>query len=148
VVGGLSFALLTLSEFHPTQLPIARVAEGLLCSSTMTAIISVMLSTMLLFTFEGHETATRKDLAIAWSPLLLLELCIGEYLLGLMFWYSGKNKGWTATMMRVQLAVLLLYSYWVAIWMWQTMSRRGGLGKEEEEATVGVTRLADIMGIV
>jgi hypothetical protein len=114
----------------------------------MTAIISVMLSTMLLFTFEGHETATRRDLVIAWSPFLLLDLCIREYLLGLVFWYSAKNKTWTATIMRVQLAILLLYSLWVAILMWQKMSRRGGLGKEEVEATEGVTRVADIMGIV
>ena len=44
---------------------------------------------MLQFTFEGRETATRKDLVIAWSPVLLLDLCIGEYLLALVFWYSG-----------------------------------------------------------
>ena len=88
-MGGLSFTLLTLGGFYPTQLPLAQVAEGLLCSSTMTAIISVILSTMLQFTFEGRETATRKDLVIAWSPVLLLDLCIGEYLLALVFWYSG-----------------------------------------------------------
>lgn len=71
----------------------------------MTAILSVMLSTMLLFTFEGHETATRKDLVIAWSPVLFLGFSIGESLLGLKFWYSGKNKGWIATMVGGQLAI-------------------------------------------
>jgi hypothetical protein len=59
----------------------------------MMAILSMILSIMLLFTFKGHETVTCKDLAIAWSPLLLLDLYIREYLLGLMFWYSEKNKG-------------------------------------------------------
>ena len=102
---------------------------------------------MLQFTFEGRETATRKDLVIAWSPVLLLGLCIGEYLLALVFWYSGENEGWIATMMRVQLVVLLLYSLWVATIMWQAMSRRGGLGKEEEDI-LRQTPLADIMGIV
>ena len=50
-------------------------------------------------------------------------------------------------MMRVQLVVLLLYSLRVATIMWQAMSRRGGLGKEEEDI-LRQTPLADIMGIV
>jgi hypothetical protein len=59
-IGGLSFAALTFSKFHPTNS--SRVFEGFLCSSAMAAIISVMLFTVLLFTFEGRETATHKNL--------------------------------------------------------------------------------------
>jgi hypothetical protein len=110
----------------------------------MTAIISVMHSIMLLFTFEGHETATRKDLVIAWSPVFLLDLSIVQYLLGLQYWYTGKNKGWIATIVGVQLAALLLYSLWIAIWMWQMMSGRGGLGKEEEQAAADTRPNGDL----
>jgi hypothetical protein len=80
----------------------------------MTAIISVMHSTMLLFTFEGYETAMRKDLVIAWSPVFFLDVSIGQYVLGLKFWYSGKNKGWLAAIVGFYPAVLLLYSSCIA----------------------------------
>jgi hypothetical protein len=92
LIGGLSFAVLTFSEFHPTDS--SRVFEGFLCSSAMAASvinahslgahpmvesgrrlvlreqissISVVLSTMLHFTFEGGETAAHRNLVIAWS---------------------------------------------------------------------------------
>jgi hypothetical protein len=57
----------------------------------MTTVISAMLTTMLLFRFEGHDTPTRKELGIAWSPLILLDLAIIEFLVGLMLWYADKS---------------------------------------------------------
>ena len=86
IVGGLSVAVLAFGEFHPTQSSRVRVSEGFLCSSAMTAIISVMHSTMLLFTFEGYETAMRKDLVIAWSPVVFSgrvyrAICVGAKVL-------------------------------------------------------------------
>jgi len=143
LVGGLSLAVLSFPEFHPTQSSLARAAEGFLCSSALTAITSVMLSTMLLFRFEGHETATRKELALAWTPLALLDWAIVEYLLGLVLWYSGKNNRWRTAMMSAQMAVLLVYSMWMALWMWHTMSDKGGLGKEESQAAADRKRVAD-----
>jgi hypothetical protein len=136
LVAGLSLAILTFNEFHPTQSNLARAAEGFLCSSAITAVISVMTSTMLLFRFEGQEVATRKTLALAWSPLVMLDLAIVEYLFGLLFWYNGKNNRWRMALMSSQLATLLLFSICVALWMWQTMSNNGGPGKEE---TRGIT---------
>jgi hypothetical protein len=143
LVGGLSLAVLTFDEFHPTQSSLARAAEGSLCSSALTAVIAVMVSTMLLFRFEGCEMATRKDLAIAWTPLVLLDLSIIEFLLGLMFWYAGKNTGWRAAVMGTQLAVLLVFSIWTAVGMWRTMSKKGGLGQEESQISAETKRVAD-----
>jgi hypothetical protein len=91
LISGLAIATLTLNEFYPCTTSIARSAEAFLCSSAMCAVISAMLSTMLLFRFEGHKTATRKELAIAWSPLVLLDWVILEFLFGLMLWYADKS---------------------------------------------------------
>lgn len=53
LIGGLAIATLTLNEFHPCTTSMAR--------SAMCAAISTMLSTMLLFRFEGHGTTTHKE---------------------------------------------------------------------------------------
>ncbi|KAF2733680.1 hypothetical protein EJ04DRAFT_468060 [Polyplosphaeria fusca] len=143
LVAGLSLAVLTFDEFHPTSSDLIRGAEGLLCSSALTAIISVMMSTMLLFNFEGRESATRKDLTIAWTPLVVMDVSIVEFLLGLLLWYSGKNDHWRTGLMGSQLALLLGYCVWMSFWMWNTMSNRGGLGREEAQAVVMGKRTAD-----
>jgi hypothetical protein len=114
LVAGLSLAILTFNEFHPTDSNLARAAEGLL-SFAMTAVMSVMTSTMLLFRFEGQEIATRKDLALAWSPLVMLDLAIVEYLFVMLLWYIEKNNRWRMALMSSQLAVLLAFSICVAI---------------------------------
>jgi len=67
--GGLSLAVLTFNEFHPSASPFTQAAEKLLCSSALTAVVAVTIATMLLFRFDGHEKPTRKNLAIAWLPL-------------------------------------------------------------------------------
>ena len=64
LVSGLSLAVLTFDEFHPTTSGQIQAAEGFLVSSALTSVISIMLATMLLFRFEGHEAATRKELAL------------------------------------------------------------------------------------
>jgi hypothetical protein len=102
-----------------------------------------MVSTMLLFKFEGRESATRKDLAIAWTPLVIMDLAIVEFLFALVLWYSGKNNRWRTALMSSQLAFLLGCCVWMSFWMWDTMSDKGGLGKEEARAASEEKRTAD-----
>lgn len=90
-----------------------------------------MLSTMLMFRFEGHETATRNGLGIAWLPLIFLDLAIVEFLVGLMVWYSTKADTWRWGLVAGHLTALLSLAIVVAVWMWNTMSVKGGLGMEE-----------------
>ncbi len=135
--------MLTFDEFYPTPSPLARAAEGFLSSSALTAIISVILAIMLFFRFEGHEGPTRKDLVLAWTLLILLDLAIVEFLLGLVFWYAGKNTRWRTSIIATQLAILFSLSIWAAIWMWTTMSIKGGLKKEEIKAVAATKRVAD-----
>ncbi|MCJ1266983.1 hypothetical protein MMC22_006868 [Lobaria immixta] len=138
LIAGLSLAVLSFAEFHPTTSSLTRASEGFLCSSALTSVVAVMLATMLLFRFEGVQTASRKDLAIAWAPLVLLDWGIVEFLVGLVFWYAEKNNEWRSSIMGTQFAVLLLFTIWTSIWMWGVMSQKGGLGKEEDDGLKGL----------
>lgn len=93
---GLSVGALTFDEFHPSVTPVNKAAEGFFASSACSAVVAVMLAVMLSFRFEGHKSATRLDLIIAWTPLVLLDWSIVGVLLGMCGWYWEKNLGWRA----------------------------------------------------
>lgn len=131
LVSGLALAALTFDEFHPTPSALIRTAEGFLCSSAITAVMSAVMATMLLFQFEALDRATRRDLAIAWVPLVLLDLAIIEFLVGVVCWYYGKTATWRGALMATQFAVLLGGCLIVSTWMWFNMKEKGGLGREE-----------------
>lgn len=90
-----------------------------------------MLGTMLLFRFEGYENASRKELALAWSPLVILDWSILSFLIGLVVWYIDKNTGWRGSLIGVTTAMCLAFSAWVSVDMWLAIKRPGGLGREE-----------------
>jgi len=92
-----------------------------------------MLGTMLLFWYEGYDSATRKDLALAWVPLVTLDWAIVAYVMGLLLWYGEKNGGWRTALVGGQTGGLLLFVVMVASWMWIAMSRKGGLGRMEHK---------------
>ncbi|KAL4993243.1 hypothetical protein BDV10DRAFT_29892 [Aspergillus recurvatus] len=143
LVSGLALAALTFNEFHPAPSALIRTSEGFLCSSAITAVLSAVLATMLLFQFEGQEKATRIDLAIAWSPLVLLDLSILEFLIGIVCWYYGKSAYWRGALMATQFTFLIFGCVIVSIWMWFNMKEKGGLGKEETKALATKKRVAD-----
>ncbi|KAK2022030.1 hypothetical protein LX32DRAFT_603618 [Colletotrichum zoysiae] len=143
LVSGLAVAALTFPDFHPSSGP-TQIGEGLLCSSAITAVLSAVMATMLLFAFEGTERASRIDLAVAWSPLVLLDISIFEFLIGMTCWYCGRNVTWRGVLMAVQLAWLMGFCVVLSIWMWLNLSRKGGLGAEERVATATQTRAADV----
>ncbi len=143
LVSGLSLAVLTFNEFHPTTSGQSEAAEGFLVSSAVTSVISIMLATMLLFRYEGFETATRKDLALVWVPLIALDWAIVAFVVGLLLWYGEKNDMWRTTIIGLQTGALLAFVCWAAVWMWSTMSRKGGLGKAESEPSEGKRRVAN-----
>lgn len=93
--------------------------------------MSAVMATMLLFQFEALDRATRRDLAIAWLPLVLLDLAIIEFLVGVVCWYYGKTATWRGALMATQFAVLLGGCLIVSTWMWFNMKEKGGLGREE-----------------
>lgn len=131
LVGSLAISVLNFTEFHPTVSSQNRAAEGFLVSSASTSVISGMLATMLLFRFEGQEIVTRKDYALAWLPLVTLDWSIVAFLIGLLLWYGEKSNKWRTVFFGSQTAAFLAFVCGVAAWMWLSMRRRGGLGKEE-----------------
>ncbi|KAJ9614037.1 hypothetical protein H2200_002173 [Cladophialophora chaetospira] len=144
LLGGLALAVLTFDEFRSTDVHgLLDASAGLLTSSTLTAVIAVTIATMLLFKFEGHERPTRKELLIAWIPLVLLDVVIVEFLLAVVFWYAAKYAPWRSVLMGAQLAVLLVGTVAIAVWMWRSMSVKGGLGAEERKVTESSRRVAD-----
>jgi hypothetical protein len=74
-----------------------------------------MLAVMLSFRFEGNVSATRFDLLIAWTPLVLLDWSIVGVLLGTLCWYWQKNEGWRAWVVCGSTVGLLGFSIWVAV---------------------------------
>lgn len=138
LLGSLSLAVLSFSEFQDSDgsNSLINASAGLLTSSAITAVVAVMIATMLLFKFEGYERPRRKDLAIAWIPLILVDFVIVEFLVAVVFWYAAKYATWCAVLMGVQLTILLAGAIVIAVWMWNSMSIKGGLG-EEERRVVG-----------
>ncbi|KAK5718039.1 hypothetical protein LTR15_008883 [Elasticomyces elasticus] len=141
LVGGLALTTLDFDEFHPATSPILLGAEGLLCSSGITAVVAVLLATMLLFRYKNFDKPTRLDLAIAWSPLVLLDLGIVELVVGLVMWYGGKSTGWRTAAMAAQLGFFMSGATVMAVWMWCTMSVPGGLGAHD--APIAVAQHSD-----
>jgi len=90
-----------------------------------------MLGTMLLFRFEGYITASHKDLALAWSPLVILDWSILSFLAGLIVWYKDKNTGWRSSIIGATTGLCLSYTAWVSVDMWFAIKRPGGLGRDE-----------------
>jgi len=142
LVSGLALAALTFPEFHPS-IGISQVGEGFLCSSAITSLLAAVMATMLLFVFEGVERATRMDLAVAWSPLVLLDISIIEFLIGIVCWYCGKNVRWRGALMATQLVGLLGICIALSLWMWSHLVKKGALGREEREASATQNRTAD-----
>lgn len=147
LLGGLSLAVMTFQDFqigdHDLPRRLIDVSAGFLTSSVLTAVIAVMLATILLFRFEGHDMPTRLDLAVSWVPLVLVDLVILEFLIGLMVWYAARYSRGAVIAMASQLVILLSATITIAIWVWNSMSARGGLGEEERSLSGQLRRVAD-----
>ena len=135
LVGSLSLNILSYNEFHPTISARTRVAEGFLVSSASTSVISGMLATMLRFRFEDQDSATRKDYALAWAPLVMLDWSIFAFLVGLLLWYGEKSNAWRTALVGSQTAALLAFASGVATWMWVSMRRGRDFSKEEAQSS-------------
>lgn len=102
----------------------------------MTSVISIMLSTMLLFKFDGCDTATKREFLVAWTPLIFLDLAAMEFLFGLALWYATKTQLWRGVLMSSQLATLLIYCFVIAGWMYLTRSFKKAIEKERKPTVV------------
>lgn len=133
LVAGLAISALTFPEFHQSVTRLSEISEGFLCSAAITAVVSTVVATMLLFLFEGFDKANRLDYVVAWTPLILLDLSIIELLVGLVCWYSSVQDQWRVIVMAAQLASQLGFCAALSVWMWARLSRKHGLDGEERE---------------
>ncbi|KAK8087779.1 hypothetical protein PG997_002740 [Apiospora hydei] len=133
LLGGLSLAVLKFDEFHSEQeySHLVDASAGLMTNSAITAVVAVMTATMLLFKFEGHVDPTWMDLAISWVPLILVDIAILEFLVGMVLWYATKHSTASTAIISLQLGILLVGTIAMALWMWKMMRQEFGLGAEE-----------------
>lgn len=125
---------LSMEEFHPTRSILASTSEGLLCSSVITAVTSAVICIMLLFRFDGAEKATQGELLLAWAPLILLDISVMEFLIGLVCWYIDRNASWRGLLLGIQFVTLTAFCIVISFSVWSSLNTKGGLGKEEREA--------------
>lgn len=126
-VGALSFA-----EFHPSSTLLCHASEALFTSCAIAAVMSIMLSTMLIFWFETVGLVLRRDHCLLWTPVILLYWSILAFLFGLAFWFADRNIFWRAILIGLQTGILLLFSIFVAVRMTISLRRVGNFGTAEE----------------
>lgn len=127
------FAIATQGFVDPyPQTTAGQASEGLLCSSTLTSLVCVIITTMLLFHHEDTKEVKRIDLALAWTPVILLDISLIELLIGITCWYWGKNKHWQGTILALELFGLLSWCVGISAWIWcrtsQNMPKTDNVG--------------------
>ncbi|KAI7784198.1 hypothetical protein LA080_010511 [Diaporthe eres] len=120
LTAGSSVGALSFDDFHPSSTSLCHASEALLTSCAIAAVISIMLSTMLIFWFETVDSRLMGDYCLLWTPVILLNWAI---LIGL------------------QTGILLLFSTFVAVRMTIALRRAGNFGTAGE--AVGST-LSDL----
>ncbi|KAJ5472133.1 hypothetical protein N7539_008702 [Penicillium diatomitis] len=71
------------------------------------------------FQFEEPSDIVRRDMAIAWSPLVLPALSIIEMLVGMVCWYSSKTRRGNGAWMAIYSAVLLSFGIGLSAWIFR-----------------------------
>jgi hypothetical protein len=131
LISGLSLAMLTFNEFHPAASEQLRVAESLLVISISASVTSIMVTSILLFGFEGYESVTWNDQTLAWAPLITLDSSVVAFIMGLLLWSADSND-WRIPVFGSAASILLLIISWAAINTYSIMSRTGGPNKERK----------------
>lgn len=113
--------VLTFEEFHPTGSGLSEMAEGLLCGSATTAVISCMVSLMLLFQFDGERGSAEIGSvdAVSWIPVLFVDMSCVELLVGMVCWYCSKSSPLAGKVMSIYLIGLLSTCIALSVWMWR-----------------------------
>ncbi|KAL1863056.1 hypothetical protein Daus18300_008212 [Diaporthe australafricana] len=129
LTAGTSVGALTFDEFHPSSSPLCRASEALFASCAIAAVVSIMLSVMLIFWFETVESVVMRDYFLVWTPVILLDWSILALLFGITFWYADRNVVWRATLINLQTGTLLILSICVAVRMAITLRRKESLNR-------------------
>ena len=115
LISVLSIAMLTFNEFHPAASKQLSVAGCLLVISVFTGVTSIIVTTILLFGFEGKNSVTWNDIALAWLALVTLDFSILAFLGGLLLWSADQNSHWTIPVFGSIVGLLFLTNCWAAV---------------------------------
>lgn len=132
LTAGSSVGALSFDDFHPSSTLLCHASEALFTSCAIAAVISIMLSTMLIFWFETVDSRLMSDYCLLWTPVILLDWSILAFLFGLTFWFADRNILCRAILIGLQTGILLLFSIFVAVRMTVTLRRAGNFGTTEE----------------
>ena len=132
LIAGLSVGALQFSEFHPAATSATQAAEGFLTSAACSAVFAVMLAVMLSFHFEGHDSLTRLDYRLAWTPLILLDWSIVAVLIGLLCRYWERSKCWSFGLLVASVGLVSAFVLWVALMMWRRLRNEGRKNEDEQ----------------
>ncbi|KAH7377134.1 hypothetical protein B0T11DRAFT_324957 [Plectosphaerella cucumerina] len=123
---------------HGASPRLTDASAGLFTSTVITGVVAVLITTMLSFHLEGCDVSGAVDHAVAWLPVVLVDLTIVEFLVGLVAWYTANFGCWPAAMISGQLGAMGLMSLFVAVYMGRMMHQDGsaGLGGGKEDVVV------------
>lgn len=111
------------------------VSAGLPTSAAMTAVVALAIIAMLSFHFRRGDTTGRYDGAVVWLPVILIDIVIIEFLVGLGVRHSAKPGFWPGPIMGCELDIMITISLLVAFYVW-----RAGNDQEVDEVTITTAR--------
>jgi hypothetical protein len=139
LTGGLSLSMLSSDEMRSPPTQLARTAQLLFYSSLITAIVSIVSTSMLSLWFDTRAAAGTIDKCFAISPLLILDTAIIESWAGLVTLYASMSDGWRSALLYGQSSLFSLYLIWATVWMWSSLAspppaRLVPVGKESQKS--------------
>ncbi|KAH7124917.1 hypothetical protein B0J13DRAFT_565826 [Dactylonectria estremocensis] len=119
-LGGLSLSVLTSHDFHRGMPTAFLQAAAFSLTSTIVASVAVIsFAAMLLFIFKGYQRPAKEELVIASTPLLLLNITIIKFLLGLNCWYAHRYSQSSSVVLAVETVLVLVLMVVIAGWIWR-----------------------------
>lgn len=109
---------------HEASPGLRDVLAGLLTSALMTAVVALLVTAMLLVYFQYCDAPGSYESVVAWLPVVLVDIVIIEFLIGLVVRCQATMGVWPAALMGCELAVLMAVSSMVVFHLWRTMNQK------------------------
>ncbi|RSL89654.1 hypothetical protein CEP52_014858 [Fusarium oligoseptatum] len=119
-LGGLSMSVLISHDlYRGTSTAFIRAAAFLFTSTIISSVAVIFLAAMLLFAFRGYQRPTNEELVIALTPLLLLDITVIKFLLGLNCWFAHRYSQSSSIVLATETILVLVLMIVIAMWIWR-----------------------------
>jgi hypothetical protein len=123
-LGCASLFVMSFGDYRPEASPgLLAVSAGLLTSAAITAVAALQITAMLLVHFEDCDDPGRYECAAAWLPVVLIDIVIIEFLVGLVVRCHATLGLWPAALLGCELTALMCISSLVAFHLWRAMDQ-------------------------